>query len=73
MLTEGGLRVPFIIMGPDDYFLKKSVRNDIINMLDLSATTLAWAESKSPIGMKERIFLLIVLLLVNMLLRIKID
>ena len=48
MLTEGGLRVPFIIMGPDDYFLKKSVRNDIINMLDLSATTLAWAGIEIP-------------------------
>ena len=43
MLTEGGLHVPFVVMGPDKYVPKNSVRNDLVNMLDLSATTLSWA------------------------------
>jgi arylsulfatase A-like enzyme len=48
MLTEGGLYVPFMVMGPDKYVPKNSVRNDLVNMLDLSATTLSWAGVDVP-------------------------
>jgi len=48
MPTEGGLHVPFIIHGPDPYVPAPSVRDDLVNMLDLSATTLAWAGVKIP-------------------------
>jgi N-sulfoglucosamine sulfohydrolase len=48
MPTEGGLHVPFIINGPDPYVPAPSVRDDLVNMLDLSATTLAWAGVKIP-------------------------
>ena len=48
MPTEGGLHVPFIVMGPKKYVPKKGPRNDLVDMLDLSATTLAWAGIKKP-------------------------
>jgi arylsulfatase A-like enzyme len=48
MPTEGGLHVPFIITGPDKYVPKPGVRNDLVNLLDLSATTLAWAGIEQP-------------------------
>ena len=48
MPTEGGLHVPFIITGPDPFVPAPSVRDDLVNMLDLSATTLAWAGIKQP-------------------------
>ena len=48
MTTEGGLRVPFMVMGPEKYIPKKRVRNDLVNMLDLSATTLAWGGATIP-------------------------
>jgi arylsulfatase A-like enzyme len=48
MPTEGGLHVPFIISGPDQFVPAASVRDDLINMLDLSATTLAWAGVEKP-------------------------
>ena len=48
MPTEGGLHVPFVVMGPDDFVPEKGVRNDLVSMLDLSATTLAWAGLKQP-------------------------
>lgn len=48
MPTEGGLHVPFIISGPDEFVPATSVRDDLVNMLDLSATTLAWAKVKQP-------------------------
>ena len=48
MTTEGGLHVPFMIMGPEKYIPKNQVRNDLVNMLDLSATTLAWAGLEQP-------------------------
>ena len=48
MLTEGGLHVPFVVMGPNNYVPKNSVRNDLVNMLDLSATTLSWAGVDVP-------------------------
>lgn len=50
MATEGGLHVPFIVMGPEQYVPKSQVqvRNDLVDMLDLSATTLAWAGIDQP-------------------------
>lgn len=48
MPTEGGLHVPFIIAGPDPFVPAPSVRADLVNMLDLSATTLAWAGVPIP-------------------------
>ena len=48
MTTEGGLHVPFAIMGPEKYVPAKQVRNDLVNMLDLTATTLAWAGIPLP-------------------------
>ncbi|MEC8133979.1 MAG: sulfatase [Bacteroidota bacterium] len=48
MTTEGGLRVPFVLMGPKQYVPKGVVRSDLVNMLDLTATTLAWAGLEQP-------------------------
>lgn len=48
MTTEGGLRVPFVVMGPKQYVTKGTVRTDLVNMLDLTATTLAWAGLEQP-------------------------
>ena len=48
MLTEGGLHVPFVVMGPNKYVPNIKVRNDLVNMLDLSATTLSWAGVDVP-------------------------
>jgi len=48
MVTEGGLHVPFIIAGPKPYVPGKQVRKDLVNLLDLCATTLAWAGIEQP-------------------------
>ena len=48
MPTEGGLHVPFVVMGPEPYVPEKGVRDDLVSMLDLSATTLAWAGLERP-------------------------
>ena len=48
MCTEGGLHVPFIIKGPKKYISKSMRRNEMVNMLDLTATTLAWAGIPQP-------------------------
>lgn len=48
MPTEGGLHVPFIIAGPSPWVPAPSVRDDLVNMLDLSATTLTWANLAVP-------------------------
>ncbi|MEM7475004.1 MAG: sulfatase [Planctomycetota bacterium] len=48
MPTEGGLHVPFIIAGPDPWVPAPSVRDDLVNLLDLSATTLAWGKVEIP-------------------------
>jgi arylsulfatase A-like enzyme len=48
MLTEGGLHVPFIISGPKDAVTGSKVRNELVDMLDLSATTLRWAGIPIP-------------------------
>ncbi len=46
--TEGGSHVPFIISGPEPWVPAASVRDDLVSMLDLSATTLSWAGIKQP-------------------------
>lgn len=48
MTTEGGLKVPFAILGPKEYVPKNNIRNDLVCMLDLSATTLSWAGINIP-------------------------
>ena len=48
MPTEGGLHVPFVMAGPAPYIPASSVRDDLVNLLDLSATTLAWAGIPIP-------------------------
>lgn len=46
MPTEGGLHVPFIVAGPD--IPSGVVRDRLVNLLDLSATTLAWGVVDQP-------------------------
>lgn len=47
--TEAGLHVPFMIRGPEKWVPKKGqVRNDLVSILDLSATTLTWAGIEYP-------------------------
>ena len=46
--TEGGSHVPFIITGPAPWVPAPSVRDDLVSMLDLSATTLQWAGVAQP-------------------------
>ena len=48
MPTEGGLHVPFIVRGPKKHVPQRGVRDDLVNLLDLSATTLAWGGVKQP-------------------------
>ena len=48
VVLEGGLHVPFVVMGPNKYVPNGKVRNDLVNMLDLSATTLSWAGVDVP-------------------------
>ncbi|MEL7496447.1 MAG: sulfatase [Planctomycetota bacterium] len=50
--TEGGSHVPFIIAGPDRWVPAPSVRDDLVSMLDLSATTLTWAGVEQPAWME---------------------
>jgi N-sulfoglucosamine sulfohydrolase len=46
MPTEGGLHVPFMIAGPE--IPSGVVRDRLVNLLDLSATTLAWGGVDQP-------------------------
>ncbi|MGC6455202.1 MAG: sulfatase [Coraliomargaritaceae bacterium] len=48
MTTEGGLHVPFMVMGPESYVPKSQIRKDLVDLLDLTATTLAWAGMDRP-------------------------
>jgi N-sulfoglucosamine sulfohydrolase len=48
MVTEGGLHVPFIIMDPRSDVSKNRVCTDLVSLLDLCATTLAWAGIERP-------------------------
>ena len=48
MPTEGGLHVPFVLMGPKKWVPKQGARNDLVSTLDLTATTLSWAGIQLP-------------------------
>ena len=48
MPTEGGLHVPFVLMGPGKWVPKQGARKDLVSTLDLTATTLSWAGIKLP-------------------------
>jgi len=48
MPTEGGLHVPFVVAGPKQYVPRQGKRSDLVDLLDLSATTLAWAGIELP-------------------------
>lgn len=49
MPTEAGLHVPLIIKGPKKWVPSaKKVRNDLVSILDVSATTLTWAGIPYP-------------------------
>jgi arylsulfatase A-like enzyme len=55
MPTEGGLHVPFIVRGPEKWVPRAgTVRDDLVNMLDLTATSLAWAGINLPEWMEGR-------------------
>jgi arylsulfatase A-like enzyme len=48
MPTEGGLHVPFVLMGPKKWVPEKGARKDLVSTLDLTATTLSWAGIQLP-------------------------
>ena len=49
MPTEAGLHVPLIIKGPEKWVPSaKKVRDDLVSILDVSATTLTWAGIPYP-------------------------
>lgn len=48
MPTEAGLHVPFIVTGPDRHVPTGQVRDDLVSILDLTATTAAWAGIPRP-------------------------
>jgi arylsulfatase A-like enzyme len=48
MATEAGLHVPFIVTGPESHVPSGQVRDDLVSILDLTATTAAWAGIPKP-------------------------
>lgn len=48
MPTEGGLHVPFMLMGPKKWVPEQGARKDLVSTLDLTATTLSWAGIQLP-------------------------
>ena len=48
MPTEAGLHVPLVIIGPEKWVPKQAVRNDLVTILDISATSLTWAGVDYP-------------------------
>lgn len=48
MPTEAGLHVPLVIIGPEKWVPKQAVRNDLVTILDVSATSLTWAGIDYP-------------------------
>lgn len=48
MPTEAGLHVPLVIIGPEKWVPKQVVRNDLVTILDVSATSLTWAGIDYP-------------------------
>ena len=52
--TEAGLHVPCMVRGPRKWVPSGVVRDELISILDISATTLAWAGIKRPAYMEGR-------------------
>jgi arylsulfatase A-like enzyme len=48
MPTEAGLHVPLVIIGPEKWVPKQGPRNDLVSILDISATTLTWGGIEYP-------------------------
>jgi len=48
MPTEAGLHVPLIVKGPEKWVPAGQIRNDLVSILDVSATTLSWAGIAHP-------------------------
>ncbi|MEM9399715.1 MAG: sulfatase-like hydrolase/transferase [Verrucomicrobiota bacterium] len=46
--TEAGLHVPFVMVGPAKWVPQGKVREDLVSLIDLSATSLAWAGIPIP-------------------------
>lgn len=55
-LYDGGIRVPLIIRWPAN-LEPGSVRDELVNMIDLSATSLAWAGIQVPEHLDGKVFL----------------
>ena len=55
-LYDGGIHVPLIIRWPGQ-LQPGSVKDELVNMIDLSATSLAWAGIEVPDHIEGRIFL----------------
>ncbi|MBM3860009.1 MAG: sulfatase [Verrucomicrobia bacterium] len=51
-LYDGGIRIPFIVRGPG--IARGAVRNDLIEHIDMAATSLAWAGIAIPDRMQAR-------------------
>jgi N-sulfoglucosamine sulfohydrolase len=61
-LWDTGIQVPMIISWPKNFpppphYKPDSVNNEVISLLDITATTLSIAGIKKPAGMQSRIFL----------------
>ncbi len=48
MTTEGGLHIPLVMCGPEAWVPRGVLRSDLVDLLDVSATTLAWAGIDIP-------------------------
>ena len=46
--TEAGLHVPLVIRGPERWIPKGKLRNDLVSILDVSASTLTWGGVDHP-------------------------
>lgn len=55
-LYDGGIRVPLVVRWPAN-LEPGSVRDELVNMIDLSATSLAWAGIEVPEHMEGKVFL----------------
>ncbi len=55
-LYDGGIKVPLIIRWPGE-LEAGSVRDELVSMIDLSASSLAWAGIEVPEDMEGRVFL----------------
>ena len=55
-LYDGGIRVPLIVRWPGN-LEPGSTRDELVNMIDLSATSLAWAGIEVPDHLEGKVFL----------------